>query len=299
MDENKITFDPTKGQIVVVAGKRSKRPRLFAKAKEKPPCPFCPGCEKMTPPTRFALPRARGWKTRVFENAFPALKPHGRFNKIPGPAFGEHEVIVETPKHDELFQNLDAQQLRLVFETYVSRLKTLGKRKGVESVLLIKNHGLAGGASIPHEHAQIFSFPFKPPLLFHEGWFCESFKRNTGKCFYCYFSSRQHAVFENSFAKVVAPEFGRFGYELWVIPKKHILHLKDLAVHEGVLLLQAIQQCVKKTWKIVDSYNFVFHETGHLHVEFYPRKSVWAGVELGAGVVINSHAHRDVLTELR
>ena len=41
------------------------------------------------------------------------------------------------------------------------------------------------------------------------------------------------------------------------------------------------------------------HETGHLHVEFYQRKSVWAGVELGAGVIINSHAQKDVLSELK
>ncbi len=299
MDETKVTFDPTKGQIVIVAGKRSKRPRLYSKAKGKQACPFCKGSERLTPPTRFALPNAKNWSTRAFENAFPALKPHGHFKRIPGPAFGEHEVIVETPVHSQLFQDLDEHQLRLVFGTYVNRMKALRKRKGVQRVLLIKNHGLAGGASIPHEHAQIFSFPFKPPLLFHEEWFCDSFKRNTGKCFYCYFSSRQHAVWENSFAKVVAPEFGRFGFELWVIPKKHVLRLQDLNEKEGVLLLQAIQQCIKKTYGMVDSYNFVVHETGHLHVEFYPRKSVWAGVELGAGVVINSHAHKDVLKELR
>jgi len=294
---SKIIFDPTKGQVVIVAGKRAKRPRLFSKA--KPSCPFCKGSEHATPPTRFALPDAKNWSTRVFENAFPALKPQGRFEKIPGPAFGEHEVIVETPSHGELFQDFGEGHLRMVFKTYVERMKKLRERKGVERVLLMKNHGLAGGASIPHEHAQLFSFPFKPPLLSNEEWFYASFKTAKGKCYYCSFASTQPKVWENSFAAVVAPEFGRFGYELWVIPKKHVSRLEDLSVSEGVLLLKAIQQCVKKTYAIADSYNFVFHETGHLHVEFYPRKSVWAGVELGAGVIINSHAQKDVLSELK
>ena len=299
MQGNKVIFDPTKNQVVIVAGKRSKRPRLFSKVKEKPPCPFCKGNEKMTPPTRFALPNARDWRTRVFENAFPALKPKGSFKKIPGPAFGEHEVVVETPSHDQLFQDFDEAQLHLVFETYVSRIKAMEKRRGVQNVLLIKNHGLAGGASIPHEHAQLFSFPFNPPLLSSEEWFWRSFKVAKGECYYCSFVAAQPRVWENSFAAVVAPEFARFGFELWVIPKKHVSRLQDLSVKDGVMLLQAVQQCIKKTYGIVEAYNFVVHETGHLHVEFYPRKSVWAGVELGAGVIINSHAQKDVLSELK
>ena len=244
------------------------------------------------------MPNAKHWKTRVFENAFPALKPKGSFSGIPGPAFGEHEVVVETPKHDELFQNYSREQVALVFQTYVASIKRLKKRKGIRTVLLIKNHGLAGGASIPHEHSQIFTLPFKGPLLEKEEAFWAWHKKQKGKCYYCDFVRGQKALFENDFAKVVAPEFGRFGYELWVIPKKHVLRLKDLNEKEGVLLLQAVQECVRRTCKIVESYNFVFHETGHLHVEFYPRKSVWAGLELGSGVVINSHAPNDVLKEL-
>src|SRR3989344_2991811 len=103
MQGNKVIFDPIKNQVVIVAVKRSKGRRLFSKVKEMPLCPFCKVNEKMTPPTRLALPNARDWRTRVFENAFPALKPKGRFKKIPGPAFGEHEVVVETPSHDQLF----------------------------------------------------------------------------------------------------------------------------------------------------------------------------------------------------
>ena len=298
---NKIIEDPTKRQIVIVAGKRSKRPRLTTSktAGEKPSCPFCPGSESLTPPTRFALPNSKNWRTRVFENAFPALKPKGSFSGIPGPAFGEHEVVVETPKHDELFQNYSQGQLALVFESYVATIRRLEKRKGIRTVFLIKNHGLAGGASIPHEHSQVFSLPFKAPLLEREEAFYASHKKKTGKCYYCSFALNQKALFENSFAKVVAPEFGRFGFELWVIPKKHVHRLQDLSEKEGVMLLQAIQECVKRTYGIVEAYNFVFHETGHLHVEFYPRKSVWAGLELGAGVVINSHAQKDVLKELK
>ncbi len=298
--ESKFILDPTKNQIVIVAGRRAERPRLTsAKKDEKPACPFCPGNEFMTPPTRFALPNAKAWKTRVFENAFPALKPKGKFSKIPGPGFGEHEVIVETPKEGGLFQDFGEEQLKIVFRTYVETVKRLEKRKGVKNVFLIKNHGLAGGASIPHEHAQVFALPFVPPLVETENSFFNSFKRKTGKCFYCSLVKSQPKLWENSFASVIAPEFARFGFELWVIPKKHCAGLKELSEKEGVLLLKAIQECVRRTYGIVQAYNFVFHETGHLHVEFYPRKTVWAGLELGSGVVINSRTQKDVLAQLK
>lgn len=285
--------------MVIVAGKRSKRPRLIGKSLVKPSCPFCPGSEKTTPPTRFALPSERKWTTRVFENAFPALTPKGKFAGIPGTGFGEHEVIVETSVHNELFQDYSDEHLRLVFKTYVDTVKRMEKRKGIHRVFLIKNHGLAGGASIPHEHAQAFALPFEPPLLALEEEFFDAFKRKTGKNYYLELEKKQKPVFENSFARVIAPEFAKFAFELWIIPKKPVAKLKDLSDKDGVLLLKAIQACVKKTYGIVDSYNFVFHETGQLHVEFYPRKSVWAGLELGTGVVINSYSQEAVLEKLK
>lgn len=297
---NRIDFDPTKSQVVIVASKRAQRPKLFSDAKkQKPACPFCPGSEFMTPPTIFALPKEKNWKTRVFQNAFPALTQKKKASGIPGNAFGEHWVLVETSGDPKLFQDYDDAQLALVFETYVETMRRLEKIKGVEKAFLFKNHGLAGGASIPHEHSQAFAFAFNPPMLEQEEKFFASFKKKTGKCFYCDFLKKQPKVWENDFARVIASPYGRFAFEMWVMPKKHVSKLEDLNAREGVLLLKAIQECIRKTYGIVESYNFVFHETGHLHVEFYPRKSVWAGLELGAGVVINSRSQKDAMEQLR
>lgn len=298
-EENKLVIDPTKDQLVILSPRRSSRPKLFGQKEQKPACPFCPGNERMTPPTKFALPSIKGWKTRVFENAFPALTPKGKFSGVPGNAYGEHLVMVETPEDTKLFQDYSPAQLSLVFKTYLKAYATLERMKGIKRVFIFKNHGLAGGASIPHEHSQAFAFPFNPPTLVQEDAFSMVYKMRTGKCYYCDFAKRHPVLWENDFAAVVPVEFARFAYELWVIPKKHVARLKDLAPAQGVKLLQAVQECVRKTYGIVDSYNFVIHETGHLHVEFYPRKSVWAGLELGAGIVINSRSPENVIGQLR
>jgi len=50
--------DESKNALVIVASKRSKRPRVFGKKKI---CPFDFGNEKLTPPTRLALPDEKNY----------------------------------------------------------------------------------------------------------------------------------------------------------------------------------------------------------------------------------------------
>ena len=41
------------------------------------------------------------------------------------------------------------------------------------------------------------------------------------------------------------------------------------------------------------------HDTGHWHVEVLPRLTVFAGIELGAGIYVNSLAPEDAAAALR
>jgi UDPglucose--hexose-1-phosphate uridylyltransferase len=45
--------------------------------------------------------------------------------------------------------------------------------------------------------------------------------------------------------------------------------------------------------------NAWLHDTGHWHVEIVPRLSVLAGIELGAGIYVNSVAPETAAEELR
>ena len=251
--------DPTKGIAVIISPKRAKRPH----SAKKKGCPFCRGNEWMTPPTSYALPDKKKWRVRSFRNAFPITK--------------NHEVIIETPNHDELFQDLEEEQLRLVWQAYQNRFRAFSER-GVP--FLIRNRGLKAGATIAHEHAQLLAFDFVPEMFKAES------KASRGKCEFCRLLKGK-GIAENAFFKAVVPEYARFGKESWIVCKSHNARFEKLSEDEGVAFLRVIQECVRMLGG--EDYNVAFHTWNcHLHAEIYPRTAVYGGVEFGAGVVVNS-----------
>ena len=301
-------LEPTKQEIVVVAAKRAKRPTVFGKGVSA--CPFCPGSEHITPPTTFSLPSKGKWGVRSFRNGFPILDASAKYSppknwfEWKSPGFGEHEVIVETSEHGKLFQNFDKKQLSLVFQAYKNRFVELSKRKDVACVFLFKNHGKAGGASIEHEHAQVTALPFVPPLIAREVAFASLYEVEHQKCFYCELKKNEGGVlFENAHFIALRPSFARFPYEFWLIPKRHVENIAQLNSQEATALMSALSQAISKVSNVSQDYNLIFHNSPlggglHFHCEIIPRTNVWAGFELGTGVVVDSRSQEQALEEL-
>ncbi len=280
--------DATKNLTIISASKRSQRPLVYS---EKVFCPFDKGSENSTPPTSFALPEG-DWKVRCFENLYPVLKKEGVFSKGTGfwksPAFGRHEVIVETEEHGKLFQDFTEEQLYLVLKAYLNRFKFFSENN--EYAFLFKNHGKGSGASIDHEHSQIIGLPFVPEMIKRES---ELFEK---ECVLCGF---EESMVPSDFFKVFAPPFARFPLEVWVIPKRHVKTFLDLTEDEGKELMRLLKIIIAKEYEKSKDYTIAFHsgfkeKDFHFHVEFYPRPNVWGGIELGTGVIINPKTEEDV-----
>ena len=150
---------------VIVAPERGKRPLDFRtedapEIKRRGKCPFCPGNEHMTPPEIYRVP-AGDWRVRVVPNKFPALSDYptlepasqGPFLRMNG--VGAHEVVIDTPDHAHDLDELPQEQVELVVETYVHRLRCLAEDGRFRYVQLFKNHGAKGGASLSHPHSQL------------------------------------------------------------------------------------------------------------------------------------------------
>ncbi len=305
-----IQRDKTKNVVVILASERSKRPTISknSRAKNKHSCPFDFGNEQMTPSSRLEIVtfKSKKWEVRAMENKFPAVSPFEKYvqNKEYTGAFGVHEVIVETPNHNEQFEDLSASQMQSVFEAYVNRFTEISKIKGVKYVSLFKNHGQNAGASIPHEHSQIIGLPFVPEMNVNE--FQHS--KNKSQCAYCKLAKEKASIiFENKFFSVVCPYIARFGFECWVIPKKHKTDFSLFDTGERAAFMEALQETVRRVKRKTSDYNFSFHSSGkggnvHFHVEIYPRQvapHVWAGLELGTGVIISSTDKITALKTLR
>ncbi|MDP3742426.1 MAG: DUF4931 domain-containing protein [Candidatus Micrarchaeota archaeon] len=302
-------LEPTKKISVIIASARAKRPNVHRGKKEKKLCPFDAGNEALTPQSTLEVatysykpPNKVDWQVRAMENKFPFLSPKVNFEKNKGVtgAFGVHEVIVETPSHSEQFENFSKEQLQLVFQAYVSRFGAITKTKGVEYTYLFKNHGKLGGASIDHEHSQVVGLPFIPEIPL-----TEFTSHNEKICAYCALAiSTKNIVFQNAEFAVVHPSFSRFGLECWIIPKKHVASFVNFDKRTAALFMEALQETIRRIKHTTQDYNVAFHASCknkkiHFHVEVYPRTATYAGLELGAGIIVNTIDEKAALKILR
>jgi len=245
-----ITGDP-----ILFAPERTQRPNAYAR--EATICPFCPGHESETPPeiARVGDP----WRVRVFPNKYP-FAPH-------------HEVIVETPDHDATFATI--RHPVEVVATYAARYRELRAREGVQYVALFKNHGAAAGASLPHEHSQLAALPFVPPRIARER---DAFAR-ADECQLC---RGGETTDENATFRTVDPGAHMFTGERWIVPKRHVAELSDLAAKEIADLATMLQSNAAAMTGACNWLFFSFPEAprAHFHVDVFQRTSPVAGFEL-------------------
>ena len=153
MKDGEIRQNLATDQWVIFAPARGKRPHDFvSKAPERatlaehdPNCPFCPGNEEHLPPIIEEVPAVggEGWRTRVIPNKYPALKQDGspeRFVEgiyLSMKGVGWHEVIIESPRHNEQIASMEVSTVRPIIETYHRRYLEILKDKHTMMVVIL------------------------------------------------------------------------------------------------------------------------------------------------------------------
>ncbi len=329
-----IRKDPVFGRWVIIASERSLRPNQFREVGggRVPHCPFCPGHEAETPPSIYTLPasgkdaklfgrasarkgKAAPWRLRVVRNKYPALEPEGdTINRVEGiydlmDGTGFHEVVIETPHHTRMMEDMSVSALADILKTYILRVKAIKKDRRIKYVMVFKNHGASAGASISHPHSQIIAMPMAPIRVVQEINGSEDYRRERGSCVFCDIiksesASKTRVVGENKDFLAVAPYASRFSFELWVLPKKHLSHFEDAAPALMPGLAGVLKGALGKLTKSLSApaYNLIVHTMPvqepeakhyHWHIEIMPKMSMVAGFEWGTGFYINTVSPED------
>lgn len=238
----------------------------------------------------------KGWQVLVIENKYPAVT-------IENPrAFGKQEVIIETPLHRKEIHELSVEKMTAVFDVYIKRYEALRKIEGVRYVLVFKNEGGKAGASISHSHSQVIALSLVPPEIEREYQAYAKYELKNGGCPYCDIIQKERhkgrVVMEDDHFFVLCPYASQSPYAAWFLPKRHINHITDMNKDEKESLAKALKKVLGKLDEIDVAYNYFFHnavydEDYHMHLKLSPRPNVWAGLELGTGVIINSVAPED------
>lgn len=322
--------DPIIGRWIIIATERGKRPSDFIVDRNHVRggfCPLCPGNENTTPPEVLAYaPPGRhsnqpGWQLRVVPNKYPALviegeigkEGEGLYDKMNG--IGAHEVIIETPDHNESFTHLPLERMTQVFMAYRERLVDLGKDDRFRYVMLFKNYGAAAGASLEHSHSQLIALPILPRMITSELEGSLSYYRYKERCVFCDIIRQEldqdlRLVTQNDKFIAIVPFAPRSPFEMWVIPKRHASAYVD-ADSETLKALAAIfSECLRRLDSCLPNvpYNFVLHtsplrssslEHYHWHFEITPKLTMIAGFEWGSGFYINPVAPEEAAKFLR
>jgi UDPglucose--hexose-1-phosphate uridylyltransferase len=217
-------------------------------------------------------------------------------------AVGHHEVLVESPNHDEHPADARIQQLVYVVNAYVDRLRDLSAKPYVRYVSIFRNHGLEAGASLSHAHSQIIATPFIPKIAEDELKASKKFWEQNGKCIFCDILEKEREgprlILENSKFIVFAPYASVNPIEFWILPKEHEATLLDLSQTEVKTFAETLKACLNGLKQLANDppYNYGFHlavnenERGyyHWHLEVYPKLAIWAGFEKSTGIYINT-----------
>jgi UDPglucose--hexose-1-phosphate uridylyltransferase len=251
---------------VAIAPGRAKRPGAARPPLEAPSsdelerCPFCAGHEEMTPPQTLVLPEDGDWRVRVVPNLYPAL--------------ARQEVVVHSRRHVRSLAELDEEEIGLAADAW--RRRRAGEPDGYLQALV--NEGREAGASLPHSHSQLAWLPSPPPpepALDGE------------------------LVLERDGVAAWSPRLARVPYELAVAP----VEPEPDALHSDLLgtALRLLVELVRRVQAVEGPFplNAWLHDVGHWRFVLFPRLSIVAGLELGAGVHVNTLPPEEAAERLR
>ena len=310
-----LRLNPTSAEWVIVSAAREQRPIL-----EGAGCPFCPGSKEVP---------SGDWDVLVLENKYPSLTgdpPEPEAVAVPPyrvrRSHGACLVVVFSPDHHLQLAQMTVQHIQKIVDTWAGLFEKFSQDKAIKYVLFFENRGKEMGVTIEHPHAQVYAFPFVPPLMRREIAVSRRYFRKTGRCLFCEvvsaeLSSGSRIVHENKSSVSFLPFAPKMPFGVTIYPRRHVPDLSELKEGERRDLADSIKQIVTALDRLFDRempYSMVLHqqptdrsasEFYHLHVEFFPqlrerdKLKFLAGVELGAGTVTYDYRPEEKAAELR
>jgi len=291
MSKSEIRKDYFKDEYVIMAPNRSKRPHRVGTIDETAGvCHFCPENFHGETVTYQDKNYNGDWEIVSIINKFSALTTDNP------DAYGQTEVIVETRKHGLDINDFSVDHIVRIFNAYIDRFDYLRNMDGIKHVIIFKNEGGKAGASIAHTHSQAIALPIIPPKSIKEASDYNKYRLEHATCPYCDIirkeTDKPRVVWEDENLFVLSPYASMAPYGVWLLPKRHMRYISDLTRDEKESIAIALKIILGKLDEFGISYNYfienaVFSEDYHMHIKVEPRPNIWAGLELGTGIVIN------------
>lgn len=284
-------------------------------------CNYCAGNEELTPPADLVLVKrgdtllkqtdsegdvVKNWSVRIFPAKNPVVAPtappsYGEAPHYSEPAVGYHYVLVASPKHELAFSKIDTEQWTNILASLQDKVRWLYSQKGVSYVLVYINSERDGAPTQVHPSIQMVTTPRVPPAVEVEAETVQSSLNDLGVCPMCQVVATEtggpRQILATDFFLAFAPWVSTHAFEYWIYPKRHMTSLLKLSQKEMMDLALMLRSTLGGMAKALDSPSFtmVFHSSSekkttkqiHWHMEVYPRRAQWTGLELGGGIYVS------------
>ncbi len=298
-------------------------------------CPFCPGNEYLSPHetasyrTLGTNPNSKGWWVRVIPNKFAALSLNFEENAqvyegvravnpdfsgyfFPRatevfrtkPGIGAHEVVIDTPKHNEQLPFFSDKQIQELFLMYRERYLDLRVNPKFKYIIIFKNSGANAGTSIVHSHSQIIATPVIPLTLRNNISQARFYYDEVGRCIFCDMIQAEivdgrRIILQTADFIVFHPFASTSPFETWIMPLSHEPCFSNMSADKTKDLAVIVKKILKGMYDALNDpdYNFVFNNPPiadekedyyHWSLRIIPRLTMKAGFEIGTGMSINT-----------
>lgn len=330
MSVSELRKDAITGRWVIVSTERRKRPSDFRLESvhivPDPTCPFCEGHEHMTPRELLAHrrngggPNSPGWDLRVVPNQFPVLRVEGSLDRVGEGLFdkmngvGAHEVIIESPHHEQTLATLGDEAVEQVLWAFRERIRDLKQDRRFRSIIVFKNHGAAAGATLGHSYSQLIALPIVPREIRDEVEGARAHFAAKERCVYCDILRQEgldgrRVIEQNADMVALAPYAARFPFETWILPRRHQTLFEDAPSHEYAALARLLGDVLRRMNRMLElpPYNLLIHSAPlseptdfyHWHVEIIPKLTRVAGLEWATGTYLNPVSPEEAAQVLR
>ena len=322
--------DPVTGQWVIIRTERPHRPEEFrpqAPTRSPGPCVLCEGREAELPPellsyraTADEQSGASGWRVRVVPHKFPTLRVegelerrgHGLYDLMNG--VGAHELVIESPRHDETLADLSLPALEDVLHAYQQRMADLRRDTRFRSVVVFKSVG-ATGPTLDHAHSHLLATPTVPPALNHEIMHARSYFDYRERCLFCDILQQeadegQRMVAESEHVVAIVPFAARSPFETWLAPRRHRASYEHISPVERRDLARVLKGVLQRVRVLLSDapVAFVLHSAPvgeddapyfHWHLELTPSVLIPGLPSDGSGFPVNPLPPEDAALLLR
>ncbi len=295
--------NPFTGEWTLYAENRKNKPYDFQWShpakKDGVNCPFCPQHEDWTTPAVYQDGVDGAWNIRVFPNMYPAVNMQDQHRLVDDfyeqeMGTGRHEVLVDTPKHDQTIDMFSFTHLQNVLQVLQMRYLDIRKEEKTAYVQVFKNCGAEAGMSIQHSHWQLVGMPIVPERI--RKMILLGMQKG---CHFCDMIAHEKEVktriaAENESFLAINPYASRYPYEIWILPKVHKPNFATLTEAEMQQLAEILHELLPKVALLRRDvgYNICVMDGPkdtdfHWHLQILPRLGGAAGFENATDCFMN------------